>query len=159
NTRLCTATAAMALIESFGTDGDPGSYTDFDETSTIVLFGHNMANTQTVLWSRILDRLEGPNPTTLVVVDPRRTVTAKKADIHLKPRLGTNVALLNGIMHLMIEAGNIDEQFIQEHTVGFEKLKETVALWPPRRVQEVTGISVAQLKKAATVIGETRTLV
>lgn len=159
NTRLCTATAAMALIESFGTDGDPGSYTDFDETSTIILFGHNMANTQTVLWSRILDRLEGPNPPTLIVVDPRRTDTAKKADIHLKPRLGTNVALLNGIMHLIIEAGNIDEQFIQEHTVGFEKLKETVALWTPRRVQEVTGISVAQLKKAATVIGETPTLV
>jgi ferredoxin-nitrate reductase len=159
NTRLCTATAAMALIESFGTDGDPGSYTDFDETSVIVLFGHNMANTQTVLWSRILDRLEGPNPPTLIVVDPRRTDTAKKAKIHLKPRLGTNVALLNGIMNLMIEAGNINKQFIQDHTVGFEKLKETVALWTPRRVQEVTGISVAQLKKAAKVIGEAPTLV
>jgi ferredoxin-nitrate reductase len=159
NTRLCTATAAMALIESFGTDGDPGSYTDFDETSTIVLFGHNMANTQTVLWSRILDRLKGPNPPTLIVVDPRRTDTAKKADIHIKPRLGTNVALLNGIMNLMIEAGNIDEEFIQEHTVGFEKLKETVSLWTPERVQEVTGVSSAQLKKVAKVIGEAPTLV
>jgi anaerobic selenocysteine-containing dehydrogenase len=123
------------------------------------MFGHNMANTQTVLWSRILDRLRGPNPPTLIVVDPRRTDTAKKADIHIKPRLGTNVALLNGIMNLMIAAGDIDEKFIREHTVGFEKLKETVSLWPPKRVQEVTGVSAAQLKKAAKAIGEAPTMV
>ena len=159
NTRLCTATAAMALMESFGTDGGPGSYNDFNVASTIFLMGHNMANTQTVLWTRILDRLEGPNPPTLIVVDPRTTDTARKADIHLKPRLGTNVALMNGLLNLIIEAGNIDEQFIQEHSVGFEKLKETVALWPPKRVQEVTGISAAQLKKAAQALGEAPTLV
>ena len=159
NTRLCTATAAMALMESFGTDGDPGSYNDFNEASTIFLVGHNMANTQTVLWTRILDRLEGPNPPILIVVDPRTTDTAKKADIHLKPRLGTNVALMNGLLNLIIEAGNIDEEYIQAHTVGFEKLKETVSLWPPKRVHEVTGISPAQLKKAAQALGEAPTLV
>jgi anaerobic selenocysteine-containing dehydrogenase len=159
NTRLCTATAAMSLIESFGTDGDPGSYTDFDVTSTILLIGHNMAQTQTVLWSRILDRLKGPNPPTLLVIDPRRTDTAKKADIHIKPRLGTNVALLNGILNLVIEAGNIDDKFIEEHTVGFGKLKETVSFWTPKRVQKVTGVSSAQLKKAAKVIGEAPTIV
>ena len=159
NTRLCTATAAMALMESFGTDGAPGSYTDFDETSTIMLMGHNMANTQTVLWTRILDRLEGPNPPTLIVVDPRTTDTAKKADLHLKPRLGTNVALLNGILNLIIEAGNIDQDYIQAHTVGFEKLKETVSVWPPKRVHEVTGITPAQLQKAAQILGEAPTMV
>jgi ferredoxin-nitrate reductase len=159
NTRLCTATAAMALMESFGTDGAPGSYTDFDQTSTIMLIGHNMANTQTVLWSRILDRRTGRKPPTLIVIDPRRTDTAKEADLHLKPRLGTNVALLNGLLNLIIEAGNIDEGFIEAHTVGFEKLKETVALWTPKRVQEVTGISSTQLRKAATLLGEAPTLV
>jgi anaerobic selenocysteine-containing dehydrogenase len=159
NTRLCTATAAMALMESFGTDGDPGSYNDFDETSTIFLMGHNMANTQTVLWTRILDRLEGPNPPTLIVVDPRTTDTAKKADIHLKPRLGTNVALMNGLLNLIIEVGNIDEEYIAAHTVGFEKLKETVSLWTPKRVHEVTGITPAQLQKAAKALGEAPSLV
>jgi anaerobic selenocysteine-containing dehydrogenase len=159
NTRLCTATAAMALMESFGTDGDPGSYNDLNEASTILLMGHNMANTQTVLWTRILDRLEGPNPPTLIVVDPRTTDTAKKADIHLKPRLGTNVALMNGLLNLIIEAGNIDEEYIEAHTVGFEKLKETVSLWTPKRVHEVTGITPAQLKKAAQALGEAPTLV
>jgi ferredoxin-nitrate reductase len=159
NTRLCTATAAMALIESFGTDGDPGSYTDFDTTSTILMIGHNMANTQTVLWSRILDRRRGRKPPTLIVIDPRRTATAKEADLHIMPRLGTNVALLNGLLNLIIEDGNIDEEFIEEHTVGFGKLKETVSLWQPKRVHEVTGVSPAQLKKLAKLVGEAPTLV
>ncbi|WP_254245000.1 molybdopterin-dependent oxidoreductase [Hymenobacter sp. BRD67] len=62
NTRLCTATAAAALKVSFGTDGQPGSYTDLDTTEAVLLVGHNMASQQTVLWARILDRLAGPNP-------------------------------------------------------------------------------------------------
>jgi anaerobic selenocysteine-containing dehydrogenase len=159
NTRMCTATSAMALMESFGTDGAPGSYTDFDLTSTIMMMGHNMANTQTVLWSRILDRRHGRKPPTLIIIDPRRTDTAKEADLHLKPRLGTNVALLNGLINLIIENDQIDQEYIEAHTVGFEKLKETTALWPPKRVQEVTGISTAQLKKAANLLGEAPTLV
>ncbi len=62
NTRLCTATAAEALKESFGCDGQPGSYTDVDHADVIALYGHNVAETQTVLWTRMLDRLAGPNP-------------------------------------------------------------------------------------------------
>src|SRR5918993_4199507 len=73
NTRLCTATAAQALKETFGTDGQPGSYTDIDHADTILHFGHNIAEAQTVLWMRILDRRRGPNPPRLVVVDPRPT--------------------------------------------------------------------------------------
>ena len=76
NTRLCTATTAAALKASFGSDGQPGSYTDIDHADTLALFGHNVAETQTVLWMRMLDRLAGPNPPKLVVVDPRRTVPA-----------------------------------------------------------------------------------
>ena len=78
--KVCTSTAALALIESFGTDGNPGSLTDFDLTDAILLFGHNMAETQTVLWSRVLDRLNGPRRPKLIVVDPRRTITARHAD-------------------------------------------------------------------------------
>ena len=98
NTRLCTATAATALIESFGTDGAPGSLTDFDVTDAIFLVGHNMAASQTVLWSRVLDRLDGPSPPRLVVVDPRKTMAARRADVHLAPRPRSNLALLNGLL-------------------------------------------------------------
>ncbi|HIV57907.1 MAG TPA: molybdopterin-dependent oxidoreductase, partial [Candidatus Stackebrandtia faecavium] len=68
NTRLCTATAAMSLKESFGADGQPGCYEDFDQCDAIFAFGHNITETQTVLWRRILDRLEGHSPPSLVCV-------------------------------------------------------------------------------------------
>lgn len=159
NTRLCTATAAMALIESFGTDGDPGSYTDFDVTDAIFMFGHNMASTQTVQWSRVLDRLQGPKRPKLIVVDPRRTVPAREADVHLAPRAGTNLALINGLLHLIIQAGHIDREYINAHTVGFESLETTLQAYPPERVQQITGVPVEKLQAAAEVLGTTPTLV
>jgi anaerobic selenocysteine-containing dehydrogenase len=159
NTRLCTATAALALIESFGTDGDPGSYTDFDITDAVFLFGHNMAETQTVLWSRILDRLDGPKPPKLLVVDPRRTATAKRADIHLAPRAGTNLPLMKGLLHLILKHGKLDRQFIDAHTVGFEDLEQSVSDWTPERTSRITGISAKDLQAAADLLGNTETLV
>jgi anaerobic selenocysteine-containing dehydrogenase len=78
NTRLCTATAAAALKQSFGTDGQPGSYEDVDHCDTLALWGHNVAETQTVLWMRMLDRLAGPDRPRLVVADPRLTPVAAR---------------------------------------------------------------------------------
>ena len=79
NTRLCTATAGEAMKESFGCDGQPGSYTDIEHTDAIFLFGHNMPETQTVLWARILDRTRGEDPPVIVCVDPRTTDVAREA--------------------------------------------------------------------------------
>ena len=78
NTRLCTATAAAALKASFGTDGQPGSYTDVDHCDAIALWGHNVAETQTVLWARMLDRRRGTDPPRMLVVDPRTTPVAAR---------------------------------------------------------------------------------
>src|SRR3954452_18320438 len=105
NTRLCTATADFALKETFGTDGAPGSLGDFDLCDTMFLVGHNMAETNTVLWMRVLDRLQGPDRPRLVVVDPRLTKVAREADVPLPIRNGTNMALLNGIQHELIANG------------------------------------------------------
>jgi anaerobic selenocysteine-containing dehydrogenase len=159
NTRLCTATAAHALIESFGTDGDPGSYTDIDVTDALMIFGQNPAATQTVQWMRILDRLHSPNRPKLIVVDPRRTMTAREADVHLAPRAGTNLPLLNGLQHLLIANGHIDRTWIDAHTVGFESLRKVVDRWPPQRVEQVTGVPASQLQEAAAILGTTPTLV
>ena len=103
NTRLCTATAAASMRENFGSDGQPGSYGDIDFTDCIFIVGHNPAATQTVLWSRVLDRLDGAHPPKMIVVDSRLSETAKKATVHLEPRIGTNMALLNGIQYLLFE--------------------------------------------------------
>ena len=159
NTRLCTATAAAALKETFGSDGQLGSYFDIDETDCIVLVGHNMASTDTVLWMRVLDRRRGPNPPKLIVIDPRATATAKEADVHLSPRVGTNVALLNGILHLIVENGWIDREFIEAHTTGFEELRKVLAGYPPERAAEICGVPVQQLEAAARIIGEAKSLV
>lgn len=159
NTRLCTATASQALMQSFGTDGPPGSYTDFDTTDAIFHVGHNPAETQTVQWMRILDRRRGPRPPQLIVVDPRATPTARESDLHLRPRPGTNLALLNGLLHLVIKAGDVDQDFIAAHTIGFHKLEETVAAYGPDYVSRITNISAADLEKAAEILGKTPSLV
>jgi len=118
-----------------------------------------MASTQTVLWARVMDRLEGPNRPRLVVVDPRPTVPARRADVHLAPRPGTNVALLNGLLRLLIERGSIDSEFIAAHTTGFEELVTTVDPWRPGRVEEVTRVPAARLEAAAEILGTSPTLV
>jgi ferredoxin-nitrate reductase len=159
NTRLCTATAGQALKETFGTDGQPASYTDIDTTEAILHVGHNVAEVQTVLWARILDRRRGPKPPKLVVIDPRETETATEADVHLAPILGTNVAVLNGLLNLLIENGNIDVQFINEHTVGFEFLRDTVTQWPPERVETVSHVPADKLRAAADLLGNANSLV
>jgi len=159
NTRLCTATAAAALMESFGTDGAPGSYTDFDVTDAIFLVGHNMASTQTVLWARVLDRLEGPNRPKLVVVDPRRTVAARRADVHLRPRPGTNLPMLNGLLRILLTRGWIDSAFIEAHTTGIEELVRTTDPWTPQQVEQVTRIRASDLEAAAEIVGTSPTLV
>jgi ferredoxin-nitrate reductase len=159
NTRLCTSTSSWALKLSFGSDGQPASYRDIDLTDTLFLVGHNMAFTQTVLWSRVLDRLNGERRPKLVVVDPRKTPTAEMADVHLMPRVGTNVPLLNGLLNQLILSGAIDQDFILNHTVGFEELNATVAKWTPELVEKVTSVPASLLIKAAEILGSSKSLV
>lgn len=155
NTRLCTATAAAALKESFGCDGQPGSYDDVDHADVIALWGHNVAETQTVLWMRILDRLAGPNPPQLICVDPRLTPVAQHATVHLAPRPGTNVALMNGLLNHIVTNDLIDRQYLDAHTVGFEELAKRVVEYPPERSAEICDVPVADIRRAAQIIGTT----
>jgi anaerobic selenocysteine-containing dehydrogenase len=159
NTRLCTATADMALKQSFGADGDPGCYEDVDVCDTLFVVGHNLAETQTVLWARILDRLHGPDRPTLIVVDPRGTPTAAEADLHLPIRGGTNVPLLNAIQHELIRTDAIDAAFVDEHTVGFEELAQTVDTWPPERAAELCDVPAEDIRRAAELIARADRLV
>ena len=159
NTRLCTSTSSWALKLSFGSDGQPASYRDIDLTDTLLLVGHNVAFTQTVLWSRILDRLQGPKPPKLIVIDPRKTATAEMADVHLMPRVGTNVPLLNGLLNQMIVKNAIDHDYLDKHTVGFDALKRNVAKWTPELVEKITGVPADLFLKAADIIASSTSLV
>ncbi|MGW5573994.1 molybdopterin oxidoreductase family protein [Nocardia thailandica] len=159
NTRLCTATAAEALKESFGCDGQPGSYSDIDHADVLALYGHNVAETHTVLWTRILDRLAGPRPPALVCVDPRATPVARAATVHLAPRPGTNLMLMNGLLHELLVNDWIDHDYLAAHTVGFDDLREQVLACPAERAAEVCDVPLAELRAAARLLGRAERLV
>jgi anaerobic selenocysteine-containing dehydrogenase len=158
NTRLCTATAASALKASFGSDGQPGSYEDVDHCDALALYGHNVAETQAVLWMRMLDRRRGPDPPRMLCVDPRATAVAREADVHLAPRPGTNLALMGGLQRELLERGWYDAGWVGEHTVGFEALERAVASYTPARVAEVCDVAPARLQEAAELLGTSERL-
>ena len=137
NTRLCTATAAAAMKESFGCDGQPGSYTDIDHCDAIFLWGHNMAETQTVLWMRVLDRTFGDDPPRIVCVDPRRTPVAAEAErtggVHLAPRVGTNLALVNGITRELFVNGWVDDDWVADTRLAVTGCARPSTRTRPRR--------------------------
>jgi anaerobic selenocysteine-containing dehydrogenase len=159
NTRLCTATAAEALKQSFGSDGQPGSFTDFDHAETIALFGHNVAETQPVLWMRILDRLAGDDPPRLIVVDPRRTVPARHATVHLAPRPGTNLALMNALLHEVIRRDAVDMQYVRAHTVGYQELVKQVDACTPAWAAAICDIPESEITRAAELLATSPRLV
>ena len=106
NSRLCMASAGTGYKQSLGADGPPGSYTDFDCTDLFFVIGSNMADCHPILYLRMADRLKAGAK--LIVVDPRRTTTAEKADLYLQIKPGTDLALLNGLLHLLVQNGDID---------------------------------------------------
>ncbi|WP_172251131.1 molybdopterin-dependent oxidoreductase [Saccharibacillus deserti] len=159
NTRLCTATTEFCLLQSFGADGTPASYDDVDETDTLMLFGHNVAETGTVLHERIMDRKARTGKPFIIAVDPRRTLTVRGADLHLQLIPGTNVPLLNGLLRIMLENGAADEDFIAAHTIGFAEMSDALDEWTPERTSEATGIPLGTLLEAGRILSETPSLV
>jgi anaerobic selenocysteine-containing dehydrogenase len=158
NTRLCTATAGEALKQTFGSDGQPGSYADVDHCDTLFLVGHNVAETQPVLWMRMLDRLHGPDRPRLVVVDPRRTAAAAEADLHLPVRPGGNLPLLNGILRELIVHGRIDRDWLGDHTVGFDELEKVVMAYTLEHAAELSGLQPSEIEASARIISEAQAL-
>lgn len=152
NSRLCMASAGTGFKQSLGSDGPPGSYADFDCTELFFVIGSNMADCHPILYLRMADRLKAGAK--LIVVDPRRTSTADKADLYLPIRPGTDLALLNGILHLLVEKNALDDAFIAEHTQGWEVMPEFLADYPPHRVAAVTGLLEADIRTAADMIAE-----
>ncbi|OBG15578.1 molybdopterin oxidoreductase [Mycolicibacterium celeriflavum] len=152
NSRLCMASAGTGFKQSLGADGPPGSYSDFDCTDLFFVIGSNMADCHPILYLRMADRLKAGAK--LIVVDPRRTTTAERADLFLQIRPGTDLALLNGLLHLLVESGDIDRDFIKEHTDGWDAMPTFLADYTPDRVAAITGLAEADIRTAARMIAE-----
>ncbi len=152
NSRLCMASAGTGYKQSLGADGPPGSYSDFEVTNLFFVIGSNMADCHPILYLRTADRLKAGAK--LIVVDPRRTATADRADLFLQINPGTDVALLNGLLHLLVENGDIDADFIAEHTQGWDAMPAFLTDYPPSTVAQITGVDEADLRLAAAMIAE-----
>ncbi|MFJ4541160.1 molybdopterin-dependent oxidoreductase [Streptomyces tibetensis] len=151
NSRLCMASAGTGYKLSLGADGPPGSYEDFDRADAFLVIGSNMADCHPILFLRMMERVKAGAK--LIVVDPRRTATAAKADLFLQVRPGTDLALLNGLLHLLHEGGHTDAEFVSAHTEGWEALPGFLADYHPAAVAGITGIVEDDLREAARIIG------
>ncbi len=147
NTTLCMSTAVAGYKGSFGSDGPPGAYEDLERADVILLIGANIADNHPILCRR----LQANPGTTLIVVDPRVTKTAMMADLHLPIRPRADLALLNGLIHIIIERGLVDHDYVDRHTTGFDALKESVREYTPARVAETTGLDPGLLYETAAI--------
>jgi anaerobic selenocysteine-containing dehydrogenase len=152
NTTLCMASAVAGYKLSFGSDGPPGSYRDIEIADVVLLIGANIADNHPIL----CNRLERNKKRTLIVVDPRVTKTAMMADIHLPLKPRSDIALINGIAHILIRDGLVDREYIAAHASGFEELAAYVRSYNPQHVAKLTGLSVTQIEHVAMLYGRAK---
>jgi assimilatory nitrate reductase catalytic subunit len=151
NGRFCMSSAAAAGIRAFGTDrGLPFPLPDIAESDAILLVGSNVAETMPPFTRWLTD--QQANGGALIVVDPRLTPTARRATLHLQITPGTDLALANGLLHLAIAGGHLDEDYIAKRTVGFDGVRQSVAAYWPERVERICGVSVAEQREAVALL-------
>jgi len=155
NGRFCMSSAAGAAIKALGVDrGLPFPVEDIARADVVLLVGSNPAETMPPLMQYF--QAQRASGGTLIVADPRRTVTAQSATLHLRLTPGSDAALANGLLHLLVKRGAVDPDFVRERTEGFEQLRGVIATYWPERVEKVTGVPEAQLVRAAELLAGAR---
>ncbi|HEV7829114.1 MAG TPA: molybdopterin oxidoreductase family protein [Pseudonocardiaceae bacterium] len=156
NGRFCMSSAAAATTRAFGIDrGLPFPLADIATAEVILLVGANPADTMPPAMQWFDEgRSRGA---THITIDPRRCSTARGAKVHLQPVPGTDLALANGLLHLVIKHGYLDTAYVAARTSGFEQVRRVVRGYWPDRVERITGVPVAQLDEAARLLGEATT--
>jgi assimilatory nitrate reductase catalytic subunit len=150
--RFCMSSAALAAEQAFGVDrGLPFPVADLAQAKTILLAGANVADTMPVLMRYF--EAQQVNGGALIVVDPRRSATAQWATVHLRLRPGTDAALANGLLHVLIRDHLIDTSYIAARTEGFDEARRVAALYWPERVEQLTGVPESDLVNAAHLLG------
>lgn len=150
--RLCWASGVTGLVKAFGADAPPCAYDDLDHADLFVVSGYNPALSKPVLFRRLL-AAKRRRSAKLIVVDPRTTPTAAKADVHLRIAPGTDVALHNAIAHVLIRDGLVDEEEAHRLIRNYDELERFVSQDTPARASKVTGLSEEQITQVARMIG------
>ncbi len=148
NTTLCMASAVSGYKRSFGSDGPPGCYEDFEHTHCLIAWGSNLPEQHPIIYWRLKEALE-KRKFPLIVVDPRVTMLAQFADIHLPIRPGTDVVLQNALMHVILAEGLEDADYVAANTTGLEDLRAEVAKWDPTTAAAVCGIDEDRIRLVA----------
>ena len=140
------------LVATFGSGAMTNSVPELENADCILIIGSNTTEGHPLIATRIFRAVE--KGAKLIVVDPRRIQIAKKASLHLRHKPGSDVAWLNGLMHIIIEEGLADKAFIKERTEGFEELKAVVEKYTPEKVEEISGVPADQSREAARIYGK-----
>src|SRR5215510_14697743 len=155
NGRLCMVSAGAANKKAFGIDRAANPWSDILKAEVVWISGANVAECAPITTDYVWQARE--HGAKVIVVDPRLTPIARTCDLFLPVKPGRDIALFHGILHLMVENGWVDREFIARHTVGFDALALHVAPWTPRRTAEVTGIAERAIRQAAEWWGTART--
>ena len=153
NTTLCMASAVAGYKRSFGADGPPGCYADFDHTECLLAFGSNLPEQHPIIYWRLKEALE-KRKFPVIVVDPRVTMFAQFADIHLPVTPGTDLVLLNSLCHVILDEGLHDSAYIEAHTEGFDDFAATVERYDPTTAARICGIDEDTIRTVARLYGK-----
>ena len=148
NTTLCMASAVSGYKRSFGSDGPPGCYDDFEHTHCLMAFGSNLPEQHPIIYWRLKEALE-KRKFPLIVIDPRVTMLAQFADIHLPITPGTDCVLINAMLHVIFKEGLEDKDYIAAHTNGLDELRALVADYDPKTAQHICGVDEDRIRTVA----------
>ncbi len=148
NTTLCMSSAVSGYKRSFGSDGPPGCYEDFEHTQCLIAFGSNLPEQHPVIFWRLRQALE-KRKFPVIVVDPRVTMFAQMADMHLPITPGTDVVLLNSLAHVILKEGLEKRAYIEAHTTGFDEFAKLVEQYDPVTASRICGIDEDTIRNVA----------
>lgn len=163
NPRLCMASAVGGYVTTYGKDEPMGCYEDIDHADLFFLVGSNTAEAHPILFQRIVRRQQSAPHVKVIVADPRRTPTARIADLHLRFEAGTDLAIFNAMAHVLLAEGLVDEDFVAQHVAfgqgkaadkSWDEYKAFLADYTPEAAQEMSGCPAADIATAARWFGE-----
>jgi assimilatory nitrate reductase catalytic subunit len=159
NTTLCMASAVSGYKRSFGSDGPPGCYDDFEQTECLIAFGSNLVECHPVLYWRLRSALERRS-FPVIVVDPRVTTFAQQASasggLHLPITPGTDVVFLNALAHVILAEGLEDSEYLARHVTGIDEFRRCVARFTPEYAEPITGIPAPTIRRVARLFARAR---
>ena len=153
NSRLCMSSAVAGYKQTLGADAPPCSYEDIGLADCLLIAGANPALAHPIVFRRIEDARAANPALKIIVVDPRRSETAQIADLHLPLKPGTDIALYNGLLHVLLAENLVDRDYIAAHTEGFAALEENVARYTPALAAQICALAEGDIIQAARWFG------